>query len=184
MRFSSRQMASILGETQTKARRWVKEFLPTDPDKGLRSGKTRRHGLNDIFLVFVGGYLVCRMGFTVPEAKAILQDLGPWMGRCGLLPKTSSKQVPKDPRAEKVRTYDIHIMPTRTPLGFCYECRSLLREQKNTDGIVRSEYVIDHFFSDGVVPTDPAIDHARILSISNLLHRFKTMLSVNVPYTP
>jgi hypothetical protein len=177
-------MALILGESQTKARRWVKEFLPADPDKGLRSGKTRRHGLNDVFLVFIGGYLVCRMGFTVPEARAILQDLGPWMKGRALLPKNGSKQILKDARAEKTKTYNIHIIPTTTPLAFCYESRALLREQKNTDGIVRSEYVVDHFFSEGVVPTDPAIDHARILSISNLLHRFKTMLSLNVPYTP
>lgn len=178
--FSNRQIASILGETQTKARRWAKEFLPPDPDKGLRSGRTRRHSLNEVFSVYVGGHLVSKMDFSVLEAKTILKDLAVWMEREGLYPEKTSKYAPKDHGADnlKIARYDIHIMLTTIPLAFSYECRGLIREQRSRNDVVSSEYIVDSFFGAGQpVQLSPVIDHVRILPISGLLHRFKTMLS-------
>ena len=68
MRFSSKRIALVLGEPHTKARRWAKEFLPPDPEKGMCSGKTRQHSLNSVFWVFLGGYLVNGMRFSVSAA--------------------------------------------------------------------------------------------------------------------
>ncbi len=180
VRFSNRQIAWILGETQTKARRWAKEFLPPDPPRGLRSGRTRQHGLNEAFTVYLGGHLVGKMGYSVLDAKTILGDLTPWMECEGLYPEKTSKYAPKD-RGEAnaiVVRYDIHIMPTRIPLGFCYECRAVFREQRTENDIVKSEYSVDFFFGVGQ-PADmnPVIDNVRILRISSLLDWFKTMLS-------
>jgi hypothetical protein len=179
-RFSKRQIAWVLGETQTKVRRWAKEFLPPDPDKGLRSGKTRRHGLNEVFTVYLGGHLVTKMDFSVLEAKTILKDLAHRMEREGLYPEKTSKYAPKD-RGEgnaMITRYDIHIMPTTIPRTFCYEFRGIIREQRSPNDIVTSEYVVDSFFSAGQpVRTDPIIDHVRILRISSLLDCFNTMLS-------
>jgi hypothetical protein len=178
--FSNRQIASILGETQTKARRWVKEFLPPDPDKGLRSGRTRRHGLNEVFTVYLGGHLVSTMDFSVLEAKTILKDLAVWMEREGLYPEKTSKYAPKDHGGENlgIERYDIHIMMTIIPLAFCYECRGLISNHRSGNDVVRSEYVVDSFFGAGQpVQVSPVIDHIRILPISALLHRFKPMLS-------
>ena len=177
MRFSNKQTALILGQSQTKARRWAKEFLPADPEKGLRSGKTRRHSLNEVFTIFLGGYLVDKMGFGISVARAILKDLTPWMGREGLFPQRTSNHDPKDLGKEKVERYEIVIMPTRSPLGFCYELRGLIREQRGTDGIVRGKYVVHHFFGSETDEVTPAVNHARILNISSLLHRFQIMLS-------
>jgi len=178
--FSNRQIAPVLNETQTKARRWAKEFLPPDPNKGLRSGKTRRHSLNEVFRVYLGGYLVSKMAFSVLEAKTILKDLAVWMEGEGLYPEKTSKYAPKDHGGENlgISKYDIHIMLTSIPLAFCYECRGLIREQRSRNGVVRSECVVDSFFGAGQpVQMSPVIDHARILPISGLLHRFKAMLS-------
>jgi hypothetical protein len=177
--FSNRQIAWIMDETQTKARRWAKEFLPPDPDKGLRSGRTRRHGLNEVFTVYLGGHLVSKMGFSVLEAKAILEDLAVWMEREGLYPEKTSKYAPKDHRGENVIIrYDIHIMPTRIPFAFCYECRGIIREQRSENDIVRSQYSVDSFFGVGQsVQMHPIIDHVRILRISSLLDWFNTVLS-------
>lgn len=178
--FSKRQIASVLGEAQTKIRRWAKEFLPPDPDKGLRSGKTRRHGLNEVFTVYLGGHLVTKMNFSVLEAKTILKDLAHWMEREGLYPEKTLKYAPKD-RGEGsaiITRYDIHIMPTTIPRTFCYEFRGIIREQRNTNDTVRSEYVVDSFFGAGQpVQTDLIINHVRILRISSLLDCFKTILS-------
>jgi hypothetical protein len=180
LNFSTRRMASILGEPQTKARRWVKEFLPPDPDKGLRSGRTRRHSLNEVFHVYLGGHLVTRMDFSVLEARTILKDLALWMEREGLYPEKTVKYAPKDHDGESlgIARYDIHIMPTMIPLAFCYECRGLIRKQTGKNRVVRSEYVVDSFFGSGQpVQMSPVIDHVRILPISGLSYRFKTLLS-------
>ena len=177
---SNRQIAPILGETQTKARRWVKEFLPPDPDKGLRSGRTRRHSLNEVFSVYLGGHLVRKMDFSVLEAKTILKDLAVWMEHEGLYPEKTSKYARKDLGGENlaIARYDIHIMVTIIPLAFCYECRGLIREQRSKNGFVRSECVVDSFFGAGQpVQMSSVIEHVRILPISSLLHRFETMLS-------
>ena len=138
MRFSNKRMAFILGESQTKARRWAKEFLPPDPEKGFRSGKTRQHSLNDLFKVFLGGYLVNGMGFSVSAAKTILSDLGPWMARKGLLPGEKTKYGLKNRNGDNVDRYDIHIMLTGKPLAFCYECRGVIRELKDAQGVAKS----------------------------------------------
>ena len=178
--FSNRQIASILGQTQTKTRRWVKEFLPPDPDKGLRSGRTRRHGLNEVFTVFLGGHLVSRMDFSVQEAKTVLKDLAVWLESEGLYPQKTSNYAPKDHGGEDlgISRYDIHVMLTSIPRAFCYECRGLIKEQRDGNHVVRSEYVVDSFFGAGQpVQMSPVIDHVRILPISGLLHRFKAMLS-------
>lgn len=180
VRFSNRQIGWILGETQTKARRWVKEFLPPDPGTGLRSGRTRQHGLNEVFTVYLGGHLVGKMGFSVLEAKTILRDLALWMEREGLYPEKTSKYAPKDRGGVNVIAvrYDIHIMPTRIPVAFCYECRGIIRVQRSGNDIVKSEYSVDSFFGAGQpVQMNPIIDHVRILRISSLLDWFKTMLS-------
>ena len=69
-------------------------------------------------------------------------------------------------------------MLTMIPLAFCYECRGLIREQRSRNDVVRSEYIVDSFFGAGQpVQMSPVIDHVRILPISALSHRFKTMLS-------
>ena len=102
------------------------------------------------------------------------------MEREGLYPEKTSKYAPKDGGGENlgIVRYDIHIMLTIVPLAFCYECRGLIREQRSRNDVVRSECVVDSFFGAGQpVQMSSVIDHVRILPISGLLHRFKTMLS-------
>lgn len=179
MRFSNKRIAFILGETQTKTRRWAKEFLPPDPKIGLRSGKTRRHSLSSLFIVFLGGYLVNGMGFSVSEAKTILTDLRPWLEREALLPREKENFGSKNRNDKNVERYDVHIMLTGEPLAFCYECRGVIRELKGTQSMARSEYTVEFFLGAHITETNPIIDHARILCISNLLYRFKMRLSYN-----
>lgn len=121
-----------------------------------------------------------KMDFSVLEAKTILKDLAVWMEREGLYPEKTSRYAPKDHGGDnlKIARYDIHIMLTTIPLAFSYECRGLIREQRSRNDVVSSEYIVDSFFGAGQpVQMSPVIDHVRILPISGLLHRFKTMLS-------
>ena len=178
MEFTSKKIAQILNESQSKARRWVKDFLPPDPDIGLRSGKTRQHGLNDVFSVFLGGYLVTGMGFSVSDAKIILDDIRPRLAREGLLPLRTAEYAPRDRIGYKVERIDIHIVQTAAPSAFCYEIRWIVREHNGQGGIVKSKYLTDRFPGNGIAALDPVVDHVRILPITRVLSRFQALLSV------
>jgi hypothetical protein len=177
MRFSCKKIALILGESQTKTRRWVKEFLEPDSEKGFRSGKTRRHSLNDVFFVFLGGYLVNGVGFSVSDSKIIIADLGRWLEVEGLVPEKTPKFSPKAKHGKRIERYDIHIMVTEAPRAFCYDCRGIIRESIGKDGVVKSEYTTNFFLGSLIVRMNPLVDHVRILPISSVLQRFKTTLS-------
>ena len=60
-------------------KRWSREFLPPDPLGGLQSGYARQYNLDQAFSVFLGGYLVGDLKFTIPEARLILKDLHNWL---------------------------------------------------------------------------------------------------------
>ena len=179
MIFSTKNVSLVLGQSQTKVRRWVKEFLPPDPEKGLRSGKTRKHQLNEVFKVFLGGYLVTHMGFSVADARIILKDIIPLLTRKGLLPLSDAYDTSLRTVEKNVERYDIHIMLTGTPRAFFYECRGLIREQHDLGGGVKCEYISERFSGNHGPTLNPIVDHVRILPISVLLQRFDTKLSVS-----
>jgi hypothetical protein len=77
--FQNRELAQILGINLAKWKRWSREFLPPDPLGGLQSGYARQYNLDDAFVVYLGGYLVSALKFSIPEAKQILSDLKEWM---------------------------------------------------------------------------------------------------------
>ena len=60
-------------------KRWSREFLLPDPLGGLQSGYARQYNLDQAFTVYLGGYLVAGLKFTIPEARLILKDLHPWL---------------------------------------------------------------------------------------------------------
>jgi hypothetical protein len=60
-------------------KRWSREFLPPDPLGGLQSGYARQYNLDQAFTVYLGGYLVGELRFTIPEARLILKDLHHWL---------------------------------------------------------------------------------------------------------
>ena len=77
--FNNRELAARLDINLAKWKRWSREFLPPDPLGGLQSGYARQYNFNDAFKVFLGGYLVAELKFSIPEAKRILQDLNQWL---------------------------------------------------------------------------------------------------------
>lgn len=76
---SNRELAEKLNINLARWKRWSREFLPPDPLAGKQAGYARQYYLNDAFSVFMGGYLVGELGFSVPGARTVLADIEPWL---------------------------------------------------------------------------------------------------------
>ena len=77
--YSNRQLSSFLDIPLSRWKRWSREFLPPDPLGGLQSGFARQFSIRDAFVVYLAGYLVSNLGYTIPEARIILHDLNGWL---------------------------------------------------------------------------------------------------------
>ena len=73
--YSNKELSQAFKINLAKWKRWSREFLPPDPLGGLQSGFARQYNLDEAFTVYLGGYLVGKMKFTIPESKQILRDL-------------------------------------------------------------------------------------------------------------
>ena len=83
--YTNRELSRALNINIARWKRWSREFLPPDPLGGLQSGYARQYTRNDAFTVFVGGYLVKDLNFTIPEARQILSDLKEPLFETGIL---------------------------------------------------------------------------------------------------
>jgi len=77
--FTNQELSQKLSIKLARWKRWSREFLPPDPLGGLQSGYARQYNPDQAFTVFLGGYLVADLKFTIPEARLILHDLHSWL---------------------------------------------------------------------------------------------------------
>ena len=75
--FNSRYLSECLGIGLAKWKRWVREFLPPDPLSGMQSGYARNLNLKDAFQVYLAGYLVNNMRFSIAQVRQIISDMEP-----------------------------------------------------------------------------------------------------------
>lgn len=81
--YKSRHISDALGIKLAKWKRWAREFLPPDPLSGQQSGYARNFNIKDAFLVYLAGYLVGTMDFSIAQARQIVSDLGPSLKQRG-----------------------------------------------------------------------------------------------------
>lgn len=81
--YNSRYISDALGIKLAKWKRWTREFLPPDPLSGQQSGYARNFNIKDAFHVYLAGYLVGTMSFSIPQARQIMSDLGPSLKQRG-----------------------------------------------------------------------------------------------------
>ena len=77
--YTSQQLSRAFDIKLARWKRWSREFLPPDPLGGLQSGYARQFNADQAFTVYLGGFLVRNLRFTIPEARAILSDLNDWL---------------------------------------------------------------------------------------------------------
>lgn len=81
--YNSRYISNALGIKLAKWKRWAREFLPPDPLSGQQSGYARNFNIKDAFQVYLAGYLVGSMSFSIAQARQIISDLGPSLKQRG-----------------------------------------------------------------------------------------------------
>lgn len=82
--YFSRDLARKLHIPLNRWKRWAREFLPPDPLGGLQSGYARQFSPREAFTVYLGGFLVAGLGFSIPQARQITRDLSGWMRKSEL----------------------------------------------------------------------------------------------------
>jgi hypothetical protein len=180
--YTNRQLSQTLNVNLSKWKRWSREFLAPDPLGGLQSGYARQFNRDDAFTVYIGGYLVGDMGFTIPEARRILSDLAEPFTELGYFESHESRFPVSNFSTEirkRVRYYYIVIAMKGTSgskhLAFTYYIRGVLSEhtvEPETDTVrqVRyAEYVVGDS-KNGTTFT--ATSPKKILPISALFDQF------------
>ena len=103
--FTNRQMAAKLNIKLSRWKRWSREFLPPDPLGGLQSGLARQYTVDQAFTVYLGGYLVANLNFSIPEARSILSDLKPQLISLGFLSGADQQRVTAENIADEIEAH-------------------------------------------------------------------------------
>ena len=137
--YSSRELSHRLQSPLNRWKRWSREFLPPDPLGGLQSGYARQFSTREAFIVYLGGFLVAGLGFAIPQARQIIEDLNDWLKKIvfdGYLMGRRAEDA--DMPAEWTR-YEVHIFgmvgPSSRMSGkLTYRIREVLTRSRNANG--------------------------------------------------
>lgn len=154
--YNSRYISDALGIKLAKWKRWVREFLPPDPLSGQQSGYARNFNIKDAFHVYLAGYLVGTLSFSISQARQIMSDLGPSLKQRGY-------QVLHINSLWDDQTFFWVLIHQKPDGSFAYI------ESPDTDpapSMISAPQVLSEFLS-----TSGFLD-ARIISISALYRRF------------
>lgn len=180
--YSNRELSERLAIRLSKWKRWSREFLPPDPLGGIQSGYARQYAIDQAFTVFLGGYLVAELHFSIPEAKQIVQELGIWINshKTAFVGKTTEKPL-KDTQVYIFK----QISSSSERAAFAYlEKKCLSNEPYETGGpharqeVYREKPIPVATQNNGLYKTDnlDKMD-SRILYISRLYGRFMVKMT-------
>jgi hypothetical protein len=151
--YTNRDLSRGLKINLAKWKRWSRDFLPPDPLGGLQSGYARQYNPDEAFKVFMGGYLVGELKFTIPEARQILQDLHAWLVEYGFYFGISDAARTDKKDTLGVKSFIIRIIPKKSQNNpnyiFSYKIqgiiseREILFEDRPGSEVVSFEWVIN-----------------------------------------
>ncbi|RJR40809.1 MAG: MerR family transcriptional regulator [Desulfobacteraceae bacterium] len=165
MEFTAKDLAAVTGERLSTAKRWTRLFLAPDPEVGLQRGRQRLFSEEEAFTVFMAGYLVSKLGFSVADAKIILGDLLSWMKKQGIYPERGITESP-------VKTWHAEIMTAEK--GFFYHFHGTVEHIliDKTENIYQERFVVKLLQGKGSGQVD--LLRARKLNLSNLVDVFRS----------
>ena len=131
--YTNKDLSQALGINLAKWKRWSRDFLPPDPLGGLQSGYARQYNPDEAFKVFMAGYLVSELKFTIPEAKQILQDLNAWLVEYGFYFGISDAARPAKNATHEVKRFIIRIcssgLQSNTKTKFLYKIQGIVSKK-------------------------------------------------------
>lgn len=182
--YTNQELSSKLGINLAKWKRWSREFLPPDPLGGLQSGYARQYNTDQAFTVYLGGYLVGDLKFTIPEARHILLDLSDWLAdhhfysnlSRGGLPKNESSQLIEDYQIAVCRSADTQMGDS----GFFYVTKGVIADKLEDNGglsVRQQQFVESTIKIDHKAASLQATAGYRVLNISVLRKKFLNSLN-------
>ena len=107
--YTSRDLSRIFNIKKSRWKRWSREFLPPDPLGGLQSGYARQYTSTEAFIVYLGGNLVSRLQFSIPDTRMILKELDGWLNENGFTGRVDNHHSPDDDGNRQPVYYEIWI---------------------------------------------------------------------------
>ncbi len=182
--YTNRELAQKLKLNLARFKRWSREFLPPDPLGGMQSGYARQYSIDNAFTVYLGGYLVGELKYTILEAKKILEDLKRWLKENDFY--INAKNAGKIGEHEKglVKEYIIFILREndlkKSSWKFSYRIRGIIN---NRQGIYKEHNVKEERYIEEYVPIDKRnkisnkIESEKMLKITMIHRYFKICLN-------
>ena len=93
---SNRELFEAFNVLDTTWKKWSREFLPEDPEAGLRKGKTRMYTAEQAFLVWAGGQMLNSKNMTYEESREALNALSDYMEDKGYFPLCGTEIESRD----------------------------------------------------------------------------------------
>jgi hypothetical protein len=184
--YTSREIAKRLGINLARWKRWSREFLPPDPLGGLQSGYARQYNPNEAFTVFMAGYLVATLKFSIPEARTIMHDLNDWLLSGGYYFKFSEdSQAPKTLKAPGLAGTEcwIWIAPrNHDGIAFQYRIETVLDEKPaclDDHPAVEQQSIRWSLDLKEAVGISDAFTGSRIINITRLRSEFLNRLAMD-----
>jgi hypothetical protein len=194
--YLNRELSEKLGINLSKWKRWSREFLPPDPLGGLQSGYARQYNLDDALSVYLGGYLVTGLKFSIPEAKQILSDLRAWMLSNNFYYYFNHVNGKNTDADQPAGDYRIYISADKTPangvLRFCYHIRLILaceRVSSDAPNTIREHYLEEVIDSPGETSPiaspvfAPSVKGSRVVYLTRIYKKFMESLGIAVDRT-
>ena len=187
--YTNREMARKFNINLAKWKRWSREFLPPDPLGGMQSGYARQYHPDQVLTVYLGGYLVADLKFSVPEVRQILDDLGPWLRDHGFCFVPQGRKEKTVAGTSEVMEYRIFILRKRNlrmqATGLDYRIQAVLTRLQTDD--TGKPVVTEKFIQTApgkTAASEPQPASAVMLNMSTFLKGFVTILGQDAGHYP
>ena len=182
--YTNRELSRAFDINLARWKRWSREFLPPDPLGGLQSGYARQYNPDQAFTVYLGGFLVGDLRYTVPEARAILFDLHDWLVKQRFYVNYPQTEPSAGDNLSAIEYYQIaicRIAGTRDDSnGFYYIVKGVISDIKEPaiGNGVRQQKFVESTITTGKTAgaIKPAAGH-RVLNVTVLRNRFLASLN-------
>ena len=181
--YTNRELAQKLGINLARWKRWSREFLPPDPLGGLQSGFARQYNLKDGFWLYLGGFLVADLKYSIPDARQILKDLKKWFETKALITHQSINNHKASDIDARIARYEIKIMQTKQNGGsvFRYQIRGIIlntQDELETSPVRIEKYVQTTLGAAQQVSAEIFPSIIKMLDVSALMRHFQHCLKL------
>ncbi|MBC8246297.1 MAG: hypothetical protein H8E81_01805 [Deltaproteobacteria bacterium] len=189
--YTNRELAQKFGLNLAKWKRWSREFLPPDPLGGLQSGFARQYTLKDAFRVYLAGFLVSELKYSIPAAKEIIDELTGWLESEEFLTNHDLFLRSAKNAAVPIERYKVIISQKKSAKaasrgGFDYQIRGIISDTSELyEGLpIRVERYVEtriHALDDSAAPANAR--SSQTLKLTDIIEYFMTSLNTPLPAT-